>query len=82
MAESLAATVERLLRASRAAHDRAKMARHQNERAQATVELTAARDLRAEAHALDPEHASPYWLVEIPNHDTMTGFYLKQLGSA
>ena len=82
MAESLAATVERLLRASRAAHDRAKMARHQNQRAEATAALTQARDLRAEAHTADPVHSSPYWAAEIPAHETMTAFYLKQLGRA
>lgn len=82
MAESLADSVERLLKASRAAHERAKTARRDNQRELATVELTQARDLRREAHALDPEHGAPYWAVEIPNHETMTGFYLKQLGNA
>jgi hypothetical protein len=80
MAESTADTVSRMLAESRAAHDRAKTARHQHRREDAHAELKRACIGRMEAHALDPEHASPAWVGESPTHEAMMTFYARQLG--
>ena len=81
MAESLTDQVARLLSASRAAHNRAKMARAQKQTDVAVVELTAARDLRLEAHAADPAHVVSVWAPETPIHDAMMDFYVHKLGA-
>jgi hypothetical protein len=81
MAESLAETVTRLLQASRAAHDRAKTARQQKQTFVAVDELTAARNLRVEAHDADPEHTAPAWATETPSHAAMMDFYIHKLGA-
>ena len=80
MAESLAETVTSLLQASRAAHDRAKTARQQKQMSVAVDELTAARNLRVDAHNSDPEHTCVTWASETPTHAAMMEFYFHKLG--
>jgi hypothetical protein len=81
MSESLADQVARLLTASRAAHDRARQARVEKQAETATTELTAARDLRVQAHEADPDHTTPAWAAENPGHDAMMDFYTRKLGA-
>jgi len=79
--EPLTDTITRLLAASRAAHARALTARQQKQADLATTELTAARDLRLEAHAADPEHTVALWGAEVPTHASMMAFYSHKLGA-
>jgi len=85
--ESIEEAVERLLTESLAAHVRARQMRHEGNKANGSRnwskrndDLTLARDLRMEAHAMDPAHAAPFWATENPGHETMMLFYQRQLG--
>jgi hypothetical protein len=74
------AEIAALLTASRAAHERAKMARMSKTFDVATAELTTALDLRVSAHQLDPGHTAPAWASEVPSHEVMMEFYMHKLG--
>lgn len=81
MADTLNDRVTRMLIQSRAAHERARTARTNKQLEAHRVELTTARDLRTQAHLLDPDHASPAWALETkPTHGEFMAFYEKQLG--
>jgi hypothetical protein len=73
-----AADVDRLLTASRGAHERAKSARH-HKRPDALALLIEARDLRVQAHQLDPEHTSPAWALEETSHAAYMAFYQQKV---
>ena len=71
-------TVTSLLTASRGAHERAKAARH-HKRPDALALLTEARDLRVQAHALDPEHTAEDWALEETSHAAYMAFYAQKV---
>jgi hypothetical protein len=79
------AEVARLLRDALSAHEAAKEARRQK-RPDARDLLIQARELRIEAHRLDPDHTAPAWFEEqviTPNgkdtHRELLAFYAQQL---
>ena len=74
----MAADVDRLLTASRGAHERAKSARH-HKRPDAAALLAEARDLRLQAVAADPEHTAPAWAWEETSHAAYMAFYAKHI---
>jgi hypothetical protein len=73
--------IDRLLRDARSAHDRAKVARMKKQDDWIVI-LLQARDLRQQAHELDPEHTAPIWASEFPPHLAYTDFYDKHLAPA
>lgn len=46
---------------------------------QARAALESAQAIRAEAHALDPEHVAQAWAFEPVKHDELEAFYAQQL---
>ncbi len=76
--------IDRLLRASRAAHMRAQVARL-NRQGDHLTALAEARDLRVQAHDTDPQHKAPAWEAErldpkCLRHEDFMDFYARQLG--